>query len=206
MSSQVLRRLIALFCISLLAFSTVACDEEADDEEATEEEEQDEHEDEVEDDEEDEQEDEQAEAGLPDETEVLDLDEGEAEVPATIEVPVNASTAVDTPTSVRIEYEDDNTGSGELFGIEIREATEFDTDLEHIWNNLDEDEHELVELDDELLRYVRPDDALGRTSNRFVLLVELDDNTWRCSQGNYGGYSEEQVDRQIEACRTLTAK
>ncbi len=202
MSKRILSRLIALFCISLLAFSTVACDdEEADEPEATEEDDEEEEEDD-----EEEEEEEEAEAGLPDETEVVDLEEAESEIPATIEVPANVDISVDAPTSVRFEYEDDNTGPGELFAIELREATEFDTDLEHIWNNIDQDEHELIELEDHLLRYVRPDDTFGRTSNRFILLIELGDTTFRCSQGTYGGYSEEQIDRQIEACQTLTAK
>ncbi len=202
MSTRVLRRLIALCCISLLAFSTVACDDE-EEEEAVEEEPDydDEYDDEAEDEEE-----EEAEAGLPEETEVVELDEDDGELPATIEVPAGSSVSVDAPTSIRIEYEDDHSNAGELFGIEVREAGEFDTDLEHIWENLDQDEHELIELEDELLRYVRPDDALGRTSNRFIALIAIDDTTLRCSQGAYGGYSEEQVDRLIEACQTLTGK
>ena len=202
MSTRILRRLIAISCISLLAFSTVACDEEEEEAEVEEEPEYDDEDD----DEAEEDEEEEAEAGLPDETEVVELDEDDGEIPATIEVPVGSTVSVDAPTSIRIEYEDDHTIAGELFGIEIREATEFDRDLEHIWDNLDQDEHELIELEDELLRYVRPDDALGRTSNRFIVLVAIDDTTWRCSQGGHGGYSEEQSDRQIEACQTLTGK
>jgi hypothetical protein len=195
MSNQVLSRLIAVFCASLLVFSSLACDEETDEPEATEEEE------EVEEQEEQEEQEEEPEATLPEETMVLDLQEGESEIPATIEVPVDVNVAVDDPVTVRIDYD-----NGELFGIQVRAGTDFNTNLEHTWSLIDEDEHELIELDDDLLRYVRPSDALGRTENRFQLIVELDGQKWLCMQGDYGGYSEEQADRQLEACRTLTAK
>ncbi len=208
MNVRGLRRILALLCISLLALTAVACEEEVAEPEAA-----DEQEEPAEAEEEEEEEEEEAAGTLPEETEVIALDEGESEIPATIEVPVGVRTFNDTPTRIRIDYEGETRGimgPGELFGVQIAEGTEFNVDLEATWEGLEENlygqTNELIEKTDELLRFTSTSDDTGHRSHRFRLLVELNDQVWVCSEGNYGGFTAEQIDRQIAACETLAPK
>lgn len=206
MNTNLLRRLLALASIALLVTGVAACDDDADDEEAAEEQQEEEEETE-------EEADEEEGATLPEETEVIALDEGESEIPATIEVPVGVVTFNDDPTRIRLDYEDENTGRwgpGELFGIRVQEGNEFNTDLDDLVDGMGENEFgvttELIEHTDDLVKYTSSHEDSDTVNHRFRMLVDLDGDTWVCQDGNYGGYSEEQMERHVEACRTLAAK
>jgi hypothetical protein len=141
---------------------------------------------------------------LPTETQAMALDEGESQIPATITVPTGCTTLNDSPTAIRVDHGD----MGELFGVQVKEGNEFNMNLSEFAGDLRENRYgttnDILEETDELLLWTATTD--GRTSHKFRLLVELAGKTWVCEAGNYGGWSREQVDRQIEACRTLAAK
>lgn len=65
--------------------------------------------------------------------------------------------------------------------------------------------NEILEKTDTLLRWTMQSEG-GEPAHNFNLLVKLGDETWVCKQGNYGGWTAEEADRQIEACKTLKAK
>lgn len=142
---------------------------------------------------------------LPTETERMALNEGESEIPASIEVPTGCTTFNDDPTTIRIDHGD----MGELFGVQVKEGNEFNTNHAEFASELAENRYgntnEVLEQDDELLLWKVTREDSDHVSHNFRLIVELDGKQWVCTQGNYGGWSREEADRQIEACRTLTA-
>ena len=142
---------------------------------------------------------------LPVETETVALDQGKSQIPATIVVPKGCTTFNDTPTTIRVDYGEDDM----LFGVQVKAGNEFNTDLKQFAGELAENKYGvtnvIVEQTDTLLLWTASSD--GRKPNHnFRLLTELAGKTWVCTQGNSGGWSREEVDRQIAACRTLTAK
>lgn len=147
---------------------------------------------------------------LPEETESLALDEGESAIPATIEVPKGSTTFNDDPTRIRISYPGgEGRDSGSLFGVQIAEGNEFNTNLAETRTELETSDiggkKTIIKASDELLMWKSETDD-GYTSVSFYRLIDLDGKTWVCKQGNYGGWTEEQAKRQVAACETLAAK
>jgi hypothetical protein len=142
---------------------------------------------------------------LPTETETLALDEGESKIPATIDVPKGCETFNDDPTKIRI----DHGKMGKLFGVQVAKGNEFNTDLDQIEKDMSENKYgntnEILEKTDTLLRWTMQREG-GEPNHKFQMLITLGEDTWVCKDGNYGGWTEEQSKRQIEACKTLEAK
>lgn len=147
---------------------------------------------------------------LPEETETMALDEGESAIPATIEVPQGSTTFNDDPTRIRISYPGGETReSGSLFGVQIAEGNEYNTNLAETRTELETSDlggkKTIIKASDELLMWKSETDD-GYISVSFYRLIDLDGKTWVCKQGNYGGWTEEQAKRQVAACETLAAK
>ena len=144
------------------------------------------------------------EAGVPTETAAIALDEGESAIPATIEVPVGCTTFNDTPTTIRVEW-----GDGDQFGVQVKEGNEYNTNLAESASGLRENNYGvtnvIIEESETLLIWTASSDG-SEPSFKFTLLQELAGKTWVCTQGNWGGWTREEIDAQIAACRTLTAK
>ena len=142
---------------------------------------------------------------LPAETMTLALDEGESKIPAVIDVPKGSTTFNDTPTKIRVNYGK----AGKAFGVQIAEGNEFNTNLDEIEKGMLENKYGMtnksLEKTDTLYRWSMTSER-GDTNNKFQMLIEIDGKTWVCKDGNYGGWTEEQSKRQIEACKTLRAK
>ena len=135
--------------------------------------------------------------------EALALNESGNEIPATIEVPKGSTIFADTPTSLRIEL-----GQGDAFGVQVAAGNEFNLDLADSAKSLAENKYgstnEILEKTDTLLRYTMTTD--GHTSHKFTLITELPSGKWICTQGNNGGWTEEEAAAQLQACKTLAAK
>jgi hypothetical protein len=63
----------------------------------------------------------------------------------------------------------------------------------------------IIEDSETLLNWAAGSDG-NEPSFKFTLLQELAGATWVCTQGNWGGWTREDVDAQIAVCRTLTTK
>ena len=142
---------------------------------------------------------------LPTETASIALDEGKSEIPATIDVPKGCTTFNDMPTTIRVDFGK----SGELFGVQVSKGNEFSVNLEETAKGLKETKYgntnTIVEQTDSLLVYtMKREDA--DANYKFTMLTKLGDTTWVCKQGNYGGWTKEQIARQMAACKTLKAK
>ncbi len=142
--------------------------------------------------------------GVPTEMARIALDEGDSAIPATIEVPVGCTTFNDTPTTIRVEWAD-----GEDFGVQIKEGNDYNTDLAEKATGLRENAYGvtnvIIEETETLLIWTSSSDGREPTF-KFSLLQELAGKTWVCTQGNWGGWTREDIDTQIAACRTLVAK
>jgi hypothetical protein len=144
-----------------------------------------------------------ASAALPAETETIALDQGESKIPATIEAPKGSTTFNDTPTAIRVTF-----GEGEAFWVDVKEGNEFNLDLAELEKGMLENKYgstnETIDKSENL--YVWKMTTDGLESIKFRQIVDLAGKKWVCTTGNYGGYDQAQVDRMIEACKTLKAK
>ena len=148
---------------------------------------------------------EEAKPALPTETETLALDGDGNEIPATIVAPKGSVIFADTPTSLRIDFSDDS-----LFGIRVSKANEYNTDLNQLETDMLKNEYgntnKILEKTETLLRYTMTYDETKTTTHKFSLIITLGEDKWVCTEGNYGGWTEEQSKGQMEACKTLAAK
>lgn len=148
---------------------------------------------------------EEAKPALPSETESFALDGDGNAIPATITAPKGSVIFADTPTSLRVDFSDDS-----LFGIRVSKANEFNTNFDEIETDMLKNEYgntnKILEKTETLLRYTMTYDETKMTTHKFNLILTLGEEKWVCSEGNYGGWTEEQSKGQIEACKTLTAK
>lgn len=146
-----------------------------------------------------------AKAGLPEESMAMALDEGDSKIPATITVPKGCTTFNDTPTNIRVEFGK----MGQLFGVQVKEGNEFNTDLDKTAKDMRKNQYgntnEILEESATLLRFTMAREG-GKPSHKFRLLTELAGKKWVCMEGNYGGWSKELAERQLEACKTLAVK
>lgn len=145
---------------------------------------------------------------LPEEIETLALDEGDSKIPATIDVPKGCTTFNDDPTTIRVNY-GEGRDRGKLFGVQIAKGNEFNTNLDELEKGMLENKYgstnEILEKTDGLLRYTMQPEG-GEATHKFQMVLDLGGEQWVCKQGNYGGYDEAAIKRQIEACKTLKAK
>ncbi len=145
---------------------------------------------------------------LPTEIETLALDQGESKIPATIDVPKGSTTFNDDPTTIRIEW-GEGRERGKLFGVQIAKGNEFNTNLGDLEAMMLKNEYGntnvIVEKTDTLLRYTMQREG-GEPSHKFQMILELGGEKWVCKDGNRGGWTEETIKRQLEACKTLKAK
>lgn len=186
--------MVALLCVSLLAVGAVACDRgdeggygaSAD-----------------------------GPLELPAENETIALDEGDFDVAVTMDVPVGATVTRSTPGSVSVVFDEQAggfAGPGRLFSLEVQKPNQFTSDLDTVWQRLVDDQsiptdYEKLEQTDRLLLFTETNQASGITSHGFRMLVEIDgETTLFCRSGTIGGFSEEQVRRQIASCESLAAK
>jgi len=148
-----------------------------------------------------------AEAGetLPTTTAPMALNQGESQIPATITVPTGCTTFNDSPTTIRIDHGE----HGESFGVQVQEGNEFNTNHAEFAGDLRRNQYgnvnEILVEDETLLLWKAGREDSDFESHNFRLIVVLAGKQWVCSQGNNGGWTREQADRQIEACRTLAA-
>lgn len=142
---------------------------------------------------------------LPTKTENVALNQGESKIPASIDVPEGCTTFNDTATTIRL----DHGKMGKAFGVQVKEGNEFNTNHEKFAGELKQNQYgninEIVEQDDKVLLWKTRREDSKNESYRFRLIVDLAGKQWVCTQGNYGGWSREEADRQIEACKTLKA-
>lgn len=142
-------------------------------------------------------------ASLPSETETIALDQGESKIPATIDAPKGSTTFNDSPTAIRVTF-----GEGEAFWVDVKEGNEYNLDLDDLEKGMLENKYGSTNatIDKSENLYVWQMTTDGLTSIKFRQIVDLAGKKWVCSTGNYGGYDKAQVDRMIEACKTLKAK
>ena len=147
-------------------------------------------------------------AKLPSETETLALDQGESKIPATIDVPKGCTTFNDDPTTIRVNY-GEKRDAGKLFGLQIAKGNEFNTDLDDLEKGMLENKYgstnKIIEKTDNMLHYTMQPEG-GEATHKFQMVLDLGGEKWVCKQGNYGGYDEAAVKRQMDACKTLKAK
>ena len=147
-------------------------------------------------------------AALPTETESLALDEGDSKIPATIDVPKGCTTFNDDPTTIRVNY-GEKREAGKLFGIQIAKGNEFNVDLDDLEKGMLENKYgstnTIIEKTDNMLHYTMQPEG-GEATHKFQMVLDLGGEKWVCKQGNYGGYDEAAIKRQMEACKTLKAK
>lgn len=144
-------------------------------------------------------------SALPAETETLALDQGESKIPATIDVPKGCTTFNDDPTSIRVDFGK----SGKAFGLKVAKGNEYNVDLDEKEKGLLENKYgstnKTLEKTDTLYRWSMQREGED-PNHKFAMLVKIGEETWVCSDGNYGGWTEEQSKRQVDACKTLKAK
>ena len=106
-------------------------------------------------------------------------------------------------TAIRVTF-----GEGEAFWVDVKEGNEYNLDLDDLEKGMLENKYgstnETIDKSENL--YVWKMTTDGHESIKFRQIVELAGKKWVCSTGNYGGYDKAQVDRMIEACKTLKAK
>lgn len=139
---------------------------------------------------------------LPSETEVIALDQGKSKVPATIEAPKGSTTFNDSPTAIRVQFEE-----GEDFWVDVKAGNEFNLDLVDLEKQLLENKYGSVNITLEKSEGLHMWKATtdGHESVKFHHIVDLADAKWVCMTGPYGGYSRAQADRMLQACKTLKA-
>ena len=120
-------------------------------------------------------------------------------------MPTGCTTFNDTATTIRVDHGD----NGSLFGVQVKEGNEFNTNHAEFAGELRQNQYgnvnEILEENETLLLWVAGREDSDFESHNFRLIMELDGKKWVCTQGNNGGWTREQADRQIEACRTLVA-
>lgn len=147
-------------------------------------------------------------AKLPTETETLALDQGDSKIPATIDLPKGCTTFNDDPTTIRVNY-GEKREAGKLFGVQIAKGNEFNTDLDDLEKGMLENKYgstnKIIEKTETMLHYTMQPEG-GEATHKFQMVLDLGGEKWVCKQGNYGGYDEAAIKRQIDACKTLKAK
>lgn len=150
-------------------------------------------------------------AAIPDTTVVIALNTDGHAIPASIEMPTGSTIFMDEPTSLRIGFdgEDDMGRQESLFAVRVQKGNEYNLDLKDLAKELAKNPYgntnEILEQSDELLLYKSTVDEGGFVSHSFQLIVDLGGDKWLCSQGNDGGWSEEEARAQLAACKTLKA-
>tara|TARA_R110002096_G_scaffold77896_11_gene183508 strand:+ start:34315 stop:34911 length:597 start_codon:yes stop_codon:yes gene_type:complete len=148
---------------------------------------------------------------IPTEKERIILNTDGHSIPASIEMPKGSAIFADEPTSLRVGIDgEDKSGRREsLFAVQIRKGNQYNLNLKEktqdLAKNLYGSTHEILQETDSLLFYKSTVTDGGFTGHNFSLIVELGGEKWLCMQGNDGGWSEEQAQAQLEACKTLEA-
>jgi hypothetical protein len=148
-------------------------------------------------------------AALPETTEVIALNTDGHAIPASIEMPTGSTIFMDEPTSLRIglDGKDDLGRRESLFAVGVKKGNQYNLNLEKLAKDLAKNQygstHEILEQSEELLLYKSTVDDSGFVGHSFQLIVDLGGDKWLCTQGNDGGWSEEQARAQLAACKTL---
>ena len=150
-------------------------------------------------------------AAIPETTVVIALNTDGHAIPASIEMPTGSTIFMDEPTSLRIGLDGkDSMGRREsLFAVGVKKGNEFNLNLADFAKDLLKNQygstHEILEQTEDLLLYKSTVDDGGFVGHSFRLIVDLGGDKWVCSQGNDGGWSEEEARAQLAACKTLKA-
>jgi len=150
-------------------------------------------------------------AAIPETTEVIALNTDGHAIPASIEMPTGSTIFMDEPTSLRVglDGKDDMGRRESLFAVGVKKGNEYNLDLAQLAKDLAKNEygvrHEFLEQSEELLMYKSTVEDGGFVSHSFRLIVDLGGDKWLCTEGNDGGWTEEQARAQLAACRTLKA-